>query len=48
MASNCGHIHMSRNADSKFDSYVAALPERRWIKRVLAGHPRHGDLGKHL
>ena len=30
----------------KFENYVAVLPERRWITRVLAWHPRQERLGR--
>ena len=30
----------------KFANYVALLPEDRWIRRVLAWHPRQGRIGR--
>ena len=30
----------------KFANYVALLPEDRWIRRVLAWHPKQGRLGR--
>ena len=30
----------------KFESYVALLREHRWIRRVLAWHPRQGRFGR--
>ena len=30
----------------KFANYIALLPEDRWVRRVLAAHPRRGRIGR--